>query len=530
VYYRYIRTRTYNGDINEDALDQAVYQPNAAERAALTAGGFSSFPVSGESAANTPFPKWRCIANALGREPAEKCNALINQTFGLQRNYGASGQLTWYSAPGAPQRNQLTGGFAYDRSTSDFSQSSELGYLNPDRSVTGVGAFADGVTGGVVDDEPFDTRANLRGGTKTASVYATDTLSFGRRWSITGAGRYSHVTIDNRDRITPSGPGSLTGRHTFDRFNPSIGLTFNPVSLVNAYASYSEASRAPTSVELGCADPTIPCRLPNALQGDPPLKQVIARTLELGLRGGLETAFSWNASWFRADNRDDILFVSSPQTGFGYFKNFGKTRRQGVQLDVSTRLRVLNLGGGYTWLDGTFQSPEEVTGSGNSTNLAALRGESGQESVIDIRPGNRLPLTPRHLLKAYADLSLTRKLTVDLSLFAASRSFARGNENNVHQADGTYYLGPGTSPGYAVVNAGARYQWSPKIEVFVQLNNMLNRTYYSGAQLGPVGITPTGTFIARPLPAVGGQFPIQQSTFFAPGAPFGAFAGIRLRF
>ena len=35
VYYRDIHTDTFNGDINEDSLDQAVYQPNAAEQAAL---------------------------------------------------------------------------------------------------------------------------------------------------------------------------------------------------------------------------------------------------------------------------------------------------------------------------------------------------------------------------------------------------------------------------------------------------------------------------------------------------------------
>ncbi len=63
VYYRDIRTRTLNGDINEDSLDQAVYQPNANEQAALTTAGYTGFPVAGESAANTPFPKWRCIAN-----------------------------------------------------------------------------------------------------------------------------------------------------------------------------------------------------------------------------------------------------------------------------------------------------------------------------------------------------------------------------------------------------------------------------------------------------------------------------------
>ncbi len=41
VYHRYIRTNTLNGDINEESLDQSVYQPNAAERAALAAAGYS---------------------------------------------------------------------------------------------------------------------------------------------------------------------------------------------------------------------------------------------------------------------------------------------------------------------------------------------------------------------------------------------------------------------------------------------------------------------------------------------------------
>jgi hypothetical protein len=70
LYYRYIRTNTLNGDINEDSLDQAVYQPNAAERAALTAAGYTGFPTAGESAANTPFPFWRCIAQSLLNDPS----------------------------------------------------------------------------------------------------------------------------------------------------------------------------------------------------------------------------------------------------------------------------------------------------------------------------------------------------------------------------------------------------------------------------------------------------------------------------
>src|SRR5262249_33752495 len=153
--------------------------------------------------------------------------------------------------------------------------------------------------------------------------------------------------------------------------------------------------------------------------------------------------------WFRGENHNDILFVASTQTGFGYFKNFGETRRQGVEADLSARIRRVTLGGGYTFLDAMYQSPETVLGLGNSTNDGASPGLGGN---IQIQPGDHIPLIPKHMLKAYLDFQATSKLSVDLGLTALSSSFARGNENNLHQPDGVFYLGPGISPGYAVLN------------------------------------------------------------------------------
>ena len=235
---------------------------------------------------NTPFPYWRCIANVLlNDEPAEKCNGQINRTRTLQDNAGGSGQLIWRDGSDR-RRNQFTIGGAYDWSSVVFGQSTELGYLNPDRSVTGLEAFGDGVTGGEVDGEPFDTRVNLDGSTRTWSLYATDTLSIGTAWHLTVSGRYNQTSIRNRDRIQPGGGrGSLDGDHDFRRFNPAAGLTFSPSRSVNFYAGYSEGSRAATSIELGCADPEEPCKLPNAMAGDPPLDQVVTRTWEGGGRG-----------------------------------------------------------------------------------------------------------------------------------------------------------------------------------------------------------------------------------------------------
>ena len=438
-------------------------------------------------------------------------------------------RCTWLASPHAG-RNQFTAGAAYDGSVVNFLQSSQLGYLNPDRSVTGVNAFGDGVTGGNVDGVPFDTRVDLHGIVNTGSVYATDTISV-RKWSFTFSGRYNFTTIDNRDRIQPvTGSGSLTATNSFGRFNPAAGVTYSATPAVNAYFGYSEGSRAPTSIELGCADPEQPCKLPNALAGDPPLQQVVTRTLEAGIRGGREARWNWRLGWFRAENHDDILFVASTQTGFGYFKNFGKTRRQGVEAHLDGHFRRLSLGGGYTFLAATYQSAETVNGSDNSANDEALSGTPGIDGTIQLLPGDRIPLIPRHMLKAFATLQATSKLIADLDFFAASSTFARGNENNLSRPDGRYYLGPGTSPGYGVMNLRGSYQLNPRAQIFVQINNVLDHHYYTAAQLGPTGFTDQGAFIARPLPAIEGEFPLVHATFYAPGAPIGAWGGIKIQF
>ncbi len=528
-YYRHINTQTLNGDINEDSLDQSVYQPGAAERAALATVGYTNIPAAGLTSENTPFPFLRCLGNVLLQdEPGKKCNGLINRTKNRQHNAGLSGQFTLLS-PISFGQNQFTVGGAYDQSGADFLQSTELGYLNPDRSVTGTGAFGDGVTGGDVDGEPFDTRVDLNGRTRTFSVYATDTLSVGERWHLSLSGRFNRTLIDNSDRIEPGGgPGSLDGEHTFSRLNPALGLTIDLSRRVNAYAGYSEGSRAPTSIELGCADPEQPCRLPNAMAGDPPLDQVVTRTLEAGFRGSQRV--NWNVGVFRAGNSNDLLFVISDQTGFGYFKNFGKTRRQGFEVGANSRVGLVAIGAGYTFLDATFQTEETLNGESNSTNDESFAGNKGLEGNIEIEPGARVPLVPRHMLKAFAEIQVRSNISVDVGLVAISSSFARGNENNAHEPDAIYYLGDGTASGYGVVNLGGRYRVLPRVELLLQINNLFDHHYHTGAQLGPVGFTSSGSFIARPLPAINGEFPVQQGTFVAPGAPAAFWVGTRVKF
>ena len=193
---------------------------------------------------------------------------------------------------------------------------------------------------------------------------------------------------------------------------------------------------------------------------------------------------------FRADNRDDILFVTSGQTGFGYFKNFGETRRQGFELSVNGRAGARHGRRAATpsWTRPTRARRPSTARATAPTTPAGV----GLEGTIEIEPGDRIPLIPAHMFKAYADIQVTAALSVDLNLIAVSSSYARGNENNRHEPDGVYYLGPGRSAGYAVVNLGGRYRVTRWLQVFAQVNNLFDPRYYTAAQLGPTGFTATG--------------------------------------
>ena len=68
------------------------------------------------------------------------------------------------------------------------------------------------------------------------------------------------------------------------------------------------------------------------------------------------------------------------------------------------------------------------------------------------------------------------------------------------------------------------------MQVVGQVTNLFDARYYTAGQLGPFGFTDTGAFIARPLPSIGGEFPVRHSTFYAPGAPARAWVGTRLTF
>ncbi|MCU0735286.1 MAG: TonB-dependent receptor, partial [Methylotetracoccus sp.] len=329
--------------------------------------------------------------------------------------------------------------------------------------------------------------------------YFTDTLTPLEKLNVTLAGGYNRASVQLIDRIGDD----LDGQHIYHRFNPSVGVTYTPIEEAGAYANYSESNRAPTAVELSCADPEKPCRLPNAFIADPPLKQVVAKTWEVGFRGRFKEllggAYIWNAGFFHTENTNDILFISSCRLrGQGYFDNVGDTLRQGLQgleMGLSGDYEQVRFNMNYTLLDATFQTPFLANSPNNPKAV---------DDVIPVKKGDYIPSIPRHVLKASADWAPLKELTLGIDMYYNSGQYLRGDEAN---------LTPQT-PDYAVFNLRAEYRYNEHLAVFARIENSFNRHYQS-----------FGTF-GNAAEVLGPEY--NNPRFIGVGAPFGGWAGFRL--
>lgn len=411
-----------------------------------------------------------------------------------QNSYGGGLQLVLTNHP-MGRKNQLTVGATGDTAGARFTQTSQDAQFTADRNTIGI----DGYT----LQTDADTHTHYYG------TYIADTFNLSSQWTLTASGRYNYAKVRIEDR-TGEAP-ALNGESSFSRFNPAVGVNFNPTPNLTAYASYNEGMRAPTAIELTCADPNAPCKLPNDFLADPPLHEVVSKTFEVGARGTLGKLTRWSASVYRTRLENDIEFISSGAgaTNAGYFANVGNTRRQGVELGLETHLNPVTLTVRYTFLDATFQSAFSESSPSNSS--------ADENGVIQVSPGNRIPANPRHVLKIRADWAVTSRLFVGANLLTSAGSYARGDEDNQDIN--------GQLPGYTVVNLDGRFLISKGFEVFARVNNVLDRRYSNFGVVGQNFFTGPG----KTFGPTAGIDPANEQ-FRGPGTPIGAWIGVKYAF
>lgn len=485
---------------------QIYTRPDATNnRMTLLTLGASLRPSAGLELSGTAYLR-RTQASTLNGDlnddydpPAVAETGVENRTRSGQRGTGLALQAT--RTEGA---HRFTLGASHDRSRSDFEQTEAEGMLDASRAV--------------VDAEEAEVDAKIEGSSRTSSVYAAAVLALQPNLQLTVSGRFNDTRVETVDvgRATLGLDTELDGNGRYRKFNPALGLTWQVGPTFTAYGGISQGNRAPSPIELGCSDPENACVLPNALQADPPLKQVVSQTVEAGLRGRWGDGLRWNASVYRSVNRDDLLFISNGRAA-GYFTNFGRTQRQGLELGASQRGERLDWTLSYSYLRAVFDGSACLVAESNSTaeTSAACTGDD----EIEVRPGNHLPGLPQHSLKLALDLRATAHWRIGAQLSAFSGQYARGNENNAHAPDGGEFGGAGRIGGYALLHLTTSWQVAPGWELFGKVSNVFDRRYASAARLGENAFGPTGALQAPD--------DWRNEQFVGPGAPRALWLGLR---
>jgi iron complex outermembrane receptor protein len=398
--------------------------------------------------------------------------------------------------------NHFTIGASIDRSKIGFGGDSELGYIYPDFFVGPNGPFTG--TGVIIHTDSFIGYApvDLNAKTNYYGFYGSNTYDVTDRLSLTAGARYNLAKISMVDNLGTS--PDLNGNYTFSRLNPVFGFTLKIAEQLTLYGGYSEANRAPTPLELGCANPERPCLIEGFLASDPPLQQVIARTREIGIRGQStfngDGLFDWKLGLFRTDNANDIISVASTIQGRGVFQNVEGTRRQGLEAGANWRtknwLAYLN----YAFIDATYQFEGEIASPNNPM--------ANDDGFIFVRPGNQIPGIPRHLIKGGFDYMLTPQWKVGMDAYWVGSQWYVGDDanQNVKIAD------------YWVANAHASYQYSKEVKFYGVIKNLFNRHYATNGRY--FGIDGVQFVIPNP--------PTDPRTV-TPGTPLAFYLGVNVK-
>lgn len=508
-------------DGNDADFERCASTGPLANTLCLEDDGFSSaipkseFQILDETGAPVPCP----VSNV----DSDGCRNRLNSSEGPRLPYGTLDRTSTHTnTTGAwvqlsndsefgGRKNSLNFGASFDTSDIRFRSNSTLALITPDLEVIDENYPLPDISGAVpglghVIHSGADVAygpADISVDNSNSGLFVTDTIDVTPNLSMTIGGRYNTAKVNLKDETGLS--PSLTSNHTLSRFNPAINVAWR-TGKQTLYAGYSETNRAPTPLELGCSDPDRPCLLENSLVADPPLKQVISRTWEVGARGGGDVdglTVRWAASVFNTENDDDIVSLASTLAGRGYYANVPKTRRTGYDAQVNFGTSVWTMFLGYSHVDATY----EFTGLLPSPNNPAADGDGD----IEIHPGDHMGGIPQNRFKIGGDATFG-KLTVGLDAQNTGSQFLVGDEGNDNDK----------LPAYWVAQARVDYALTSNVSLFVRVDNLLNEHYAAfGTYFDEDGVQKV-----RPQPF--GLDPDEQSVTL--GAPRAIYFGLRAKY
>ena len=306
-----------------------------------------------------------------------------------------------------------------------------------------------------------------------------------QRELVTGFGTFLRDEVAITDRLTVSAGvrGDLTKFEVVDRFivgtdpddsgertlpaiTPMVGIVGRFGALSSVYASVSSSFETPTATEMG--------NKPDGSAGfNPDLEPQRATTWELGTKGFILPAISYDAAVFYTRIRDELIPFEIPNgNGRRYFRNAGRTERRGVELGMRADAGPVRSALSYSYGDFAFVDYKFET---------VVGGDAVETTVYD---GNRIPGIPQHQLQASVTW-ITGLLHSTIEGIATSRTLV--DDANTASA-----------AGYGLLNiriGGTFGAGGVRISPNVGVQNLLDRRY-----AGSVSVNATGGRYFEPAP------------------------------
>jgi iron complex outermembrane receptor protein len=274
--------------------------------------------------------------------------------------------------------------------------------------------------------------------------------NFAARWSTLLGLRHSDVHFESDDFYVTSGNPDDSGSTHYADWTPVASLLYKARRDCNVYASFGRGFDTPTFDNLAYRSDGVP-GLNLALQA------AHTGNAEIGVRWRRAEKLYARLSVFRSETRDEIA-VESSAGGRSTYHNVGRTRRQGVEVEIDAALsRRWRLQTSYSLLDAGYRDSFQTC-----TSTVCPPG-----SGPIVPAGKRIPGTPRSTLWAALRFGGERGFSAALE----SSYLARVPVNDFNTA---------YAPGYGLLGASAGYQWQPadwRLRVFARVENLLDRRY-----------------------------------------------------
>ncbi|WP_263144339.1 TonB-dependent receptor [Pseudomonas sp. RIT-PI-AD] len=276
---------------------------------------------------------------------------------------------------------------------------------------------------------------------ESVGAFLEDEIALGEDWLLSLGGRYDQVRLAVDDRYRADGDDS--GSRTLHDWNYSTGLSYRLDEHRQLYGRVGTSFETPTVNELA-----------NPAGGgfNAALGPARALNREVGLKGEWSD-LRYEAALFSLLIDDELVPYSLPeQPGRNFYRNAGKSRRDGVELGGDWRFAEhWRLSGAYTYNDFRFERYRQANADYDGNALAGI---------------------PRQSL--FAEMAYQRgDGYARLNLNAFDRLYADdGNAERV--------------PGYALFNAriGQRLRFADQtLEPYLGIDNLLDRRYTDNVRI-----------------------------------------------